>query len=63
MGSTREELLAQIAALKEERNEACLRNAPEDDVAAGQSHPDVRAIEQRIAELRAQVKALDEEGG
>jgi hypothetical protein len=61
MGGTRAELLAYIAALKEERNIAILAHAPDDDVAAGQDHPDVRAIEDHIAELRDQVAALPEE--
>lgn len=61
MASKRDTLLAEIAALKEERNEVILANAPEDDAAAGQGHPDVREIEARIAALRAEVKALDEE--
>lgn len=61
MASKRDRLLAEIAQLKEERNAAILANAPEDDVAAGQAHPDVKALEERIADLRAQVKALGEE--
>lgn len=61
MASRRDTLLAEIAQLKEERNEVILEHAPEDDAAAGQGHPDVRAIEARIVELRAEVKALDEE--
>ena len=60
--ATRKQLLAQIADLKEKRNQTILANAPEDDVAAGQGHPDVQAIEEQIKALRDEVAALDEEG-
>ncbi len=62
MASKRDALLAEIAAAKEERNLAILAVAPEDDAAAGQDHPEVRAIEARIRELRAALAALEEEG-
>ena len=61
MASKRDQLLKQIADLKEERNVTILKHAPADDARAGQSHPDVRALEERIAELRGQVAALDDQ--
>ncbi len=61
MVSKREQLLKQIANLKEQRSQAILANAPADDAMAGLSHPDVRAIEAEMAELRARVAALDEQ--
>lgn len=61
MASKRDRLLAEIGDLKEERNRAILANAPDDDAAAGQAHPDVRAIEQEIRDKRAELDALGEE--
>jgi hypothetical protein len=63
MATKRDRLLKEIADLKEQRNLACLKHAPEDDVAAGQSHPDVREIEARIRDKRDEVDALDAEEG